>query len=352
MIRRVNLEKEGLCSYHIPKSVRPQTSQWFYSHVKGVHVDTIYDVIIIGGGPAGLTAAQYASRSKLKTVVLDKSSSAGALAYSNKIENYPGITEPLTGSELLDLFRGQARTFGAEYVEAQVVGVNFDNDIKEVYVSDAAYKGKTVIIATGSMGRKAGIPGEEDFLGKGVSYCATCDAAFFKDLTVSVIGDSEEAVKEAAVLGRFAKTVYIISPLKETTFTTDDFSLPADRVRIMTSSRVTSIHGSDVVTHITVKNSEDGQEQEMAMDGVFVYLVGSRPVVDYLNESIPLSDKACVLTHRSMETSIPGVFAGGDVTCGEVRQVVVASAFGCIAALSAERFIHNRKRAKFDWSKS
>ncbi len=316
------------------------------------HMDTIYDVIIIGGGPAGLTAGQYASRSQLKTIVLDKSSSAGALAYSNKIENYPGITEPLTGSELLDLFRGQARSFGAEYMETQVVGVNFDNEMKEVYVSGGVYKGKSVIIATGSMGRKAGIPGEEEFLGKGVSYCATCDAAFFKDMTVSVIGDSEEAVKEAGVLARFAKTVYIISPLKETMFTTDDFSLPADRVRVMTNSRVVSIHGSDVVTHIKVKNMESKEEQDMAMDGVFVYLVGSRPVVDFLNESISLRDKACVFTHRSMETSIPGIFAAGDVTCGEVRQVVVASAFGCIAALSAERFIHNRKRAKFDWSKS
>jgi thioredoxin reductase (NADPH) len=315
-------------------------------------MDTIYDVIIIGGGPAGLTAGQYASRARLKTVVLDKSSSAGALAYSNKIENYPGIKEPLTGQRLLDLFRSQARTFGTEYREAQVVGVNFNNDIKEVYVSDSMYKGKTVIIATGSMGRKAGIPGEEEFLGKGVSYCATCDAAFFKDLTVSVIGDSEEAVKEAGILARFAKTVYIISPLKDTTFTTDDFSLPADRVRVMTSSRVASIHGSDVVTHIKVKNSETREEEDMAMDGVFVYLVGSRPVVDFLNESISLRDETCVFTHRSMETSIPGVFAAGDVTCGEVRQVVVASAFGCIAALSAERFIHNRKRTKFDWSKS
>ncbi len=316
------------------------------------HMDTVYDVIIIGGGPAGLTAAQYAARARLKTIVLDKSASAGALAYSNKIENYPGITEPLTGSEMLDLFRGQACSFGAEYVETQVVGVNFDTEMKEVYVSDGVYKGKTVIIATGSMGRKAGIPGEEEFLGKGVSYCATCDAAFFKDLTVSVIGDSEEAVKEAGVLARFAKTVYIISPLKETTFTTDDFSLPADRVRVMTNSRVVSIHGSDVVTHIKVKNMESKEEQDMAMDGVFVYLVGSRPVVDFLGESISLQEKTCVFTHRSMETSIPGIFAAGDVTCGEVRQVVVAASYGCIAALSAERFIHNRKRAKFDWSKS
>ncbi|MBI4681842.1 MAG: FAD-dependent oxidoreductase [Nitrospirae bacterium] len=313
-------------------------------------MENLYDVIIIGGGPAGLTAAQYAARSRLKTIVLDKSSTAGALAYSNKIENYPGITVPVTGPQLLDMFRSQALKFGAEYMETQVVGVSLNSDTKEVYGTDNVYKGKTVIIATGSMGRKPGIPGEEQFLGKGVSYCATCDAAFFKDLTICVVGDSEEAVKEAGVLARFAKTVYVITPLKEPAFSTAGPSLP-DKVRIMTDSRVTSIHGADVVTHIKVKNTESGEEREMPMDGVFIYLVGSRPVVDFLNTSVSLNEKACVLTHRTMETSIPGVFAAGDVTCAEARQVVVASAFGCIAALSAEKFIHNRKRARFDWSK-
>jgi thioredoxin reductase (NADPH) len=314
--------------------------------------EDVYDVIIIGGGPAGLTAAQYAARSKLKTIVLDKSPAAGALAYSRNVENYPGITEPVTGLQLLDIFRGQALKFGAEYAETQVIGLNLSGDIKEVYGTDNTYKGRTVIIATGSMGRKAGIPGEEQFLGKGVSYCATCDAAFFKDLTVCVAGDSAEAVKEAGVLARFAKTVYLMSPLKEPVFFRGGPSQFPDNVLIMAGSRVASVHGNDVVTHITVKDAESGQEREMPMDGVFIYLAGSRPVVDFLNASVPMGEEACVLTHRSMETSIPGVFAAGDVTCGEVRQVVVASAFGCIAALSADKFIHNRKRTRADWAKS
>ena len=312
----------------------------------------LYDVIIIGGGPAGLTAAQYTSRSKLKTVVLDKSSSAGALAYTNKIENYPGITEPVSGSHLLDMFRSQALKFGAEYVETQVTGINFSDEIKEVYGVKDVYKGKTVIIATGSMGRIFGIPGEEKFIGKGVSYCATCDAAFFKDLSVCVVGDSDEVVKEAGVLMRFAKDVYIITPLNKPSFPTDDPSISGDNVHIITSCRVSSIRGTDVVTHINIKNNESSKEQEMPMDGVFIYLVGNRPVVDFLNTSISLGEKSCVLTHRTMETSISGIFAAGDVTCGEMRQIVVASAFGCIAALSAEKFIHNRKRTRFDWSKS
>jgi len=314
--------------------------------------DDLYDVIIIGGGPAGLTAAQYASRSRLKTIVLDKSRTAGALSYSSRIENYPGINEAISGSQLLDILRSQALKFGAEYVETQVVGVNFSGEVKEVSGTDNSYKGKTVIIATGSMGRKPVIPGEEQFLGKGVSYCATCDAAFFKDLTVCVIGDSEEAVKETGVLVRFAKIVYLITPLTQPSFSMDDPSLSSDKVRIMTGSKLVSIHGTDVVTHIKVKDTESGEESELPVDGVFIYLVGNKPVVDFLNTTVSVSEKECILTHRSMETSIPGVFAAGDVICSEVRQVVVAAAFGCVAALSAEKFINSRKRAKADWSKS
>jgi len=313
-------------------------------------MEDLYDVIIIGGGPAGLTAAQYASRAGLKTVVLDKSSSAGALAYSHKIENYPGIMEPVSGSDILDMFRRQALKFKAEYVETQVTGVKLNDTIKEVYADDV-YKGKTVIITTGSMGRKAWIPGEEEFLGRGVSYCATCDAAFFKDLTVCVVGDSQEAMKEAGVLARFAKEVHIVTASNKPSILPEEQTLSGNRLNMITGSRVSSIHGSNVVTHITIKNIENGKEEELPVDGVFIYLVGSRPVVDFLNASVPLGEKTCVLTHRCMETSIPGVFAAGDVTCSEIRQVVVASAFGCIAALSAEKFIHNRDRVRSDWSK-
>lgn len=311
--------------------------------------EDLYDVIIIGGGPAGLTAAQYASRSGLKTVVLDKSKTSGALAYSSSIENYPGIIEPVSGSELLDLFREQALKFGAEYVETQVFGVDLIESVKTVFAAEGSYKGKTVIIATGSMGRKPTIPGEKQFLGKGVSYCATCDAMFFKGQTVCVVGDSEEVLKETGVLARFAKKVFLIAPSKTPSFPADDPSLQHGNVEVLTGTKVTAINGTDLVTGITIQN---GEERKIALDGVFIYLHGSRPVVDFLNESVPMSETSCVLTHRSMETSVPGVFAAGDVTCAEARQVVIAAGFGCIAALSAERYIHHKKRVKFDWAKS
>jgi thioredoxin reductase (NADPH) len=313
--------------------------------------EELFDVIIIGGGPAGLSAGQYASRAALKTIILDKSSTAGALAYARRIENYPGLSEPLSGRQLLDIFRDQAKNFGAEYTETQVTGVKLDQEIKEVYALDKTYFGKTVIIATGAMGRKPNINGESEFLGKGVSYCAVCDAAFFKNQTVCVIGDSEEAVKETELLTQFANTVYLIAPSKTLRVSADHPAPSSDKVHVLFNHRIISIEGTDVVTHMRVKNTETGQEQKMPVDGVFVYLSGSQPVVDFLNSVTPMSPDTCITTDKMMETSLHGVFAAGDVTCVEVRQVIVAAASGCIAALSAEKYIRQRKRRKYDWSK-
>ncbi len=311
--------------------------------------EDIYDVIIIGGGPGGLAAAQYASRAKLKTAVLDKSATAGALAYTGHIENYPGILTPMSGKELLDIFRRQAINFGAEYIEAQVVGVNLDSDVKEVFTMGASYRGKSVIIATGSMGRKPSIKGEAEFLGRGVSYCAVCDAAFFKGKTVCVIGNSEEAVKEAGYLARFAETVYLISPTPKLKVE-DHPSLATTNLRVIPESSVIAIEGNETVDKIRVVGA-DKQEKEIPMAGVFVYIHGSRPIVDFLYGSVELTETECIETNRMMETPIPGVFAAGDVICTEVRQVVTAAANGCLAALSAEKYLHHRSRLKPDWGK-
>jgi thioredoxin reductase (NADPH) len=312
--------------------------------------DTVYDVIIVGGGPAGLSAAQYAARSNLKTLVVDKSPTAGALAYTSRIENYPGLPEPVSGKELLDILRRQAVTFGAEYVEKQVVGVKLDAEIKEVFTMDEVYRGKALIIATGSMGRKPTIKGEAEFLGRGVSYCAICDAAFYRGKTVCVIGDSEEAVKEAGLLTRFADTVYLISPSKKLKVEDDHPTLKIGNLRVLTAHTVTSIEGNEAVERVRIVSSEQ-KESELALSGVFVYLYGSKAIVDFLAGEAELSEEECLVTSKMMETSIPGVFGAGDVTCAEVRQVVIAASNGCIAALSAEKYIHHRKRRKYDWAK-
>lgn len=310
----------------------------------------LYDVIIIGGGPAGLSAAQYAARAKLKTIVLDKSSTAGALAFAHRIENYPGLSEPLTGKELLDIFRKQATNFGAEYAEVQVIGVNLSSNVKEVFTMDKNYSGKTVIMATGSMGRKPTIKGEAEFLGKGVSYCAICDAAFYKGKTVCVIGDSEEAVKEAGLLTKFAETVYLISPSSRLKVEDDYPALSEPHLKILLGQSVTAIEGNEVVERIKMSGS-DKKETSLEVSGVFVYLHGNKPIVDFLGGNVELSEEECIVTNRMMETSVPGVFAAGDMTCTEVRQVVVAAANGCIAALSAEKYITHRSRRRYDWAK-
>lgn len=311
--------------------------------------DHIYDVVIIGGGPAGLTAGQYASRAQLKTVILDKSPTAGALAYSSRIENYPGLTQPVAGKELLDIMRTQAINFGAEYIETQVVGVNFADEIKEVVTMNNVYMSKTVIIATGSMGRKPSIKGEGEFLGRGVSYCAICDAAFYRGLKVCVIGNSEEAVKEAKVLTRFAETVYLISPSQQ--IHGEDKSLSEiPNLKVMMGYTVTSIEGKKFVERIKMFDSNKNKV-DLELAGVFVYLHGNKPIVDFLFGAIETKEDGCIPVSPMMETSTPGVFAAGDVTCTEIRQVVVAASQGCIAALSAEKYISKRKRYKMDWAK-
>ena len=309
----------------------------------------IYDVIIIGGGPAGLTAALYASRSKLKTLILDKSPTAGALAYSNKIENYPGLASPVSGKELLDTMKRQAIGFGVEYRETQVVGINLLGDIKEVFSMDKTYSGKTIIIATGSMGRKPSIKGEGEFLGKGVSYCAICDAAFFKGKTVCIVGNSEEAVKEAGVLARFAETVYLISPAKKLK-DEDHLSLKLPNIKLLLGYTVFSIEGKEVVEKIKMHDC-DQKEIELDMSGVFVYLHGNRPITDFLAGTLETGEDGCISVNCMMETSLPGVFAAGDVTCTEIRQVVVAASQGCIAALAAEKYLYKRTKYRTDWAK-
>jgi thioredoxin reductase (NADPH) len=313
--------------------------------------DTVYDVIIVGGGPAGLSAAQYAARSNLRTIVVDKSRTAGALAYTSRIENYPGLPEPVSGKELLDVFRKQAITFGAEYVEKQVVGAKLEGEIKEVITMDEVYRGKAIIIATGAMGRKAAIKGEAEFLGRGVSYCAICDAAFYRGKTVCVIGDSAEAVKEAGLLTRFADTVYLISPSKKLKVEDDHPTLQIGNLKVLAGHSVVSIEGGEVVEKVVIVDNESKQEKDLALSGVFVYLHGSKAIVDFLGGAAELSEEECLVTNKMMETSIPGVFGAGDVSCAEVRQVVIATSNGCIAALSAEKYIHHRKRRKYDWAK-
>ncbi len=305
-----------------------------------------YDVIIIGGGPAGLSAALYAARSQLKTVVLDKNPTAGALGSTDKIENYPGIIERMKGSELLSMFREQAQKFGAFIEQAQVMGVNFEKDIKEVMTVDKIYSGKTVIIATGSMGRTPTIKGEAEFTGRGVSYCAACDAPFFTGMDVAVIGDIDEILEEINSIAKFARTIYVI-PHKKVTREQDEI-LNIPHIRVM-NCRVTEIVGTNTVEGIKI-TTEKG-EQILSVSGAFIFLHGRNPITDFLYGAVDSTDEGCIKVNKEdMSTSVEGVYAVGDVTCKKFRQVVIAAAEGCIAALSADKYINKRKQVRPQWS--
>ncbi|GLI52882.1 NAD(P)/FAD-dependent oxidoreductase [Thermodesulfovibrio yellowstonii] len=307
----------------------------------------IYDVVIVGGGPAGLTAGVYAARANLKTLILDKSKTAGALAYASLIENYPGMERPLTGKELLERIRAQALSFGVEYREEQVVGVDLVSETKEVITMSGSYKGKTVIIATGSMGRKPTIKGEGELLGRGVSYCAVCDAPFFRGKTVAVIGDSEEAVKEAVYLTEFTELCYLVTSSSKLKVEESHPVFTNSKIKILTGYTIKEIVGTDFVTGLKI--SKEGVEQTLEVNGVFVFIQGSQPITDFLGETLKVDERGFIVVDNFMQTSIPGVFAAGDVASPHVRQVVIACAQGAVAALSAEKYIRGRSRIKADW---
>lgn len=312
--------------------------------------NSTYDVIIIGGGPAGLSAAIYAARAGLNTLVLDKNSTAGALSMTHQMENYPGVPQAVSGEELLSRFHQQAEGFGAKIVQTQVFGVNLAKETKEVMTSEQSYQGKTVIIATGSMGHKPRLKGEADFIGRGVSYCAICDAAFYKRQTIAVIGEPPEAITELAVLAKFAGKIYLF--LKGRVPSAEQMetirSLP--NVQVMEGQSIANIFGSDFVESITVTNANNDKEV-LDVSGVFVYLHGNLPIVDFLGQSIELTQQGYIKADRTdMSTSIEGVYAIGDVVAQEIRQVVIAAAEGCIAALSVDQYINQRQKVRSQWS--
>lgn len=310
-----------------------------------------YDVVVIGGGPAGATAALYTARAGFRTLVLDKGLTAGALGMSSKIVNYPGVPGPLTGAELVQTIRRQAASFGAEFVNDKVLRVDLRADPKQVWGGEGVYTGRVVVIATGSMGRKRHIPGEEPLVGRGVSYCATCDGAFFRDREVAVVGNNDEAAEEALTLARFARQVHLLSP------TSDLRAAPSlaeelashPRIALYLSARVEEIVGDTKVTGVRVRLK--GEERTLPVDGVFIYLQGNVPITDFLEGQLPLGEGGCLVVDENFQTAIPGVFAVGDVLCRHLKQAVVAAAEGAVAGMAIDRYLSGRTKLRPDWSR-
>lgn len=311
-----------------------------------------YDVVIIGGGPAGVAAAIYAARADLSTLIVDKGISSGALGMASKIANYPGLQEETPGLALLDEMRRQAAKFGAKFVQDKVQAADLMSEQKTIFGNAGTYPARSVVIATGAMGRGRRVEGEERLLGRGISYCATCDAAFFRDQVVAVAGSSDEAVEEALFLTKFVRQVHFISPaeaLKVPLHLAEELQ-NHPKVQYYANARVQEFFGAEQLEGVRFSIA-GGEEQSVAVTGAFVYLQGGKPITDYLMEQVPLGEGGGVIVDQEYQTSLPGVFAVGDVVEGHIKQVVVSAAEGAVAGIAAEKFLRGRKKMTVDWSK-
>ena len=309
------------------------------------------DVVIVGGGPAGCTCALYTSRADLKTIVLDKNPAVGALAITSHIANYPGVDKSMTGEELLDQMRKQAVDYGTDYRRSQVFLVDVEGETKTVYTPEATYKARALVLATGAMGRTPSFKGEDTFLGRGVSYCATCDGAFYRDAEVAVVGVNQEAVEEAEFLTKFASTVHWIT---QSDPRPDDVHaqrlLASPNVKQWKQSIVKVIEGDESgVTGIQVKSKDIEEPQNLPVEGVFIYVAGSKPITDFIENKVAFRKDGGVEVDDEMSTSVDGVFAIGDIRNTPFKQVVVAASDGCIAAMAIDRYLKGRKTIRVDW---
>lgn len=302
---------------------------------------TVHDVIIIGSGPAGYTAAIYAARAQLKPLVFEGTQFGGALMTTTEVENYPGFREGITGPELMDEMREQALRFGADLRMEDVDAVSLDGEIKTVTVGDETHKARAVILAMGAAARHLGVPGEEELLGMGVSTCATCDGFFFRDEDIAVVGGGDSAMEEATFLTRFARSVTLIHRRDE--FRASRIMLDRaranEKITILTNTQVTGIEGGPKVTGIRLRNSVTGEESKLPVTGVFV-AVGHDPRSELVRGQVELDAEGYVqVQDRSTTTSIEGVFAAGDLVDRTYRQAITAAGTGCSASIDAERWL-------------
>ena len=301
----------------------------------------VYDTLIIGGGPAGYTAALYATRAGLNTAILERMSPGGQMALTDIIDNYPGFPEGVDGIMLGMNMQMQAERFGAKTLYEDVVSVDFtDPSVKVVKTANNTYHARTVIIATGANPRELGLDNERALTGKGVHYCAHCDGRFYKGKTVAVVGGGNSAVADALYLSRVTDKVYVIhrrDSLRATKIYHEPL-MKAENVEFVWDSTVTEILSDGRVTGVRVKNLKDGSEQELAFSGLFVS-IGRKPATDFLKGVLDLDEYGYIVADESTRTSVPGVFAVGDVRTKALRQVVTAVADGATAIHYAEEFI-------------
>ena len=302
--------------------------------------EKIYDVIIVGAGPAGLTAAVYTSRGNLSTLMLERGAPGGQMASTEDIENYPGF-DHILGPDLSTKMFDHARKFGADYAYGDVTDIVDGEEYKTIFVGKKEYKARTIIISTGAEYKKMGIPGEEELTGRGVSYCAVCDGAFFRQKEIIVIGGGDSAVEEGAYLTRFADKVTVIHRRDELRAQKilQDRAFANEKMEFIWNSTLKQVNEKDgKIGSVTLLSTVDGSERELETDGMFVY-IGMNPLTAPFEKLGILDENGYIVTNEIMETKIPGIYAAGDVREKLLRQIVTATGDGSVAAQAAQQYI-------------
>lgn len=301
----------------------------------------LYDLIIVGGGPAGLTAGIYATRAKLNTILLERLNVGGLVATTDWVENYPGFPEGISGAELTKKMEEQALKFGLNIIPfKEVNSADVKGKIKGIKVDEEQYKAKAVIIASGTEPKKLGIPGEEEFKGRGVSYCATCDGAFFQGKDIVVIGGGSSGIQEGLFLTRFVNNITVVEfmPHLNAEKILEERARQNEKFSFFLNHMATSINGQNQVESVTIKDRASNEEKTIQAAGVFVY-VGWDPKTEFLKGQVDLDKWGYVVAGEDTKTSVPGVFAAGDVRQKDLRQITTAVGDGTLAAFMAEKYI-------------
>jgi thioredoxin reductase (NADPH) len=305
--------------------------------------ERIVDLIIVGGGPAGLTAGLYGGRARLDTILLEGALVGGQMTTTDEIDNYPGFPKGVTGADLTQLMEEQARAFECEIIPETITKVEAEGEIKTVKASESTYRGHALILCPGTEYRKLGIPGEKEFAGRGVSYCATCDAAFFKDSKIVVVGGGDSALTEALFLRRFAREITIIhrrdALRAEKIYQEKAFAEP--KISFLWDSVVQEIRGNQTVEKVVVRNVKTQEIQEIATEGVFMF-VGVTPKTAFLSGVVELDEWGYIITDHACRASVEGVFAAGDARRSFLKQIATAVGDGATAAFAAEKYLEHR----------
>ena len=301
---------------------------------------SVYDIIIVGGGPAGYTAALYATRAGFNTLLIERMSAGGQLALTGEVDNYPGFEEGIDGFTLGMKMQASAERFGAVSEYAEVLSLDLKSKIKKVITDFGEYSAKSVIIATGANPRELGLPREKELLGKGIHYCAHCDGRFYKDKTVAVVGGGNSAAADALYLSRLAKKVYLIHR-RDTLRATKIYHQPlknAENIEFLWDNSITEFLGEQEINGIEVKNLKTGEKSKILCDGIFVS-IGRKPATEFLNGALNLDANGYIIADESTKTNIDGVFAVGDVRTKALRQIVTAVSDGATAVHFAEEYL-------------